>query len=129
MMMDVKPLRSDADYAWALQEVEAYFRNVPAPGSAAADRFDVLSVLLENYESENFSTPHSTPIEILNFAMESMGRAQSDLARLLNSPSRASEVLNRKRKLTLEMIRTISEEWKIPIDCLTDDYELVREPA
>jgi HTH-type transcriptional regulator/antitoxin HigA len=128
-MMNVKPLRTDADYEWALKEVEPYFRKVPAPGSAAADRFDVLSILLEKYERENFATPDSSPIEILNFAMESMGRTQSDLARLLGSASRASEVLNRKRKLTLDMIRTISEAWKIPVECLTDDYELARERA
>jgi HTH-type transcriptional regulator/antitoxin HigA len=59
--------------------------------------------------------------------MESMGRTQSDLAKLLNSSPRASEVLNRKRQLTLDMIRTISENWKIPIEALTDDYELRRE--
>ena len=128
-MMDVRPLRSNADYEWALREVEPYFRNVPAPNSPEADRFDVLSALLEKYESENFATPDSDPIEILNFAMESMGRTQSDLAKILGSASRASEVLNRKRKLTLDMIRTISAEWKIPIDCLTDDYELAHEHA
>ncbi len=128
-MMDVRPLRTNADYEWALREVEPYFRNVPAPNLPEADRFDVLSDLLEKYESENFVTPDSDPIEILNFAMESMGRTQSDLARLLNSSSRASELLNRKRKLTLDMIRTISAEWKIPVDCLTDDYELAHEHA
>ena len=126
-MKNIKPLRTKADYEWALQEVESYFKDTPAAGSEDGDRFDVLSALLEQYEDENFKIPDADPIEILHFAMESMGRTQSDLAKLLNSSPRASEVLNRKRQLTLDMIRTISENWKIPIEALTDDYELRRE--
>jgi HTH-type transcriptional regulator / antitoxin HigA len=128
-MKNIKPLHTHADYEWALEEVESYFKNTPAAGSEDADRFDVLSALLEQYEDENFEIPDADPIEVLHFAMESMGRTQSDLAKLLNSSPRASEVLNRRRKLTLDMIRTISENWKIPIEALTDDYELMREYA
>src|SRR5260221_8138408 len=123
--MNIKPLRTLADYEWALKEIEAYFKNVPIPGTDDADRFDVLSVLIEKFEGTNFPVPRVDPVEVLEFAIESMGKTQSELATILGSTSRASEVLNRRRKLTLDMIRKISAEWKIPIYALTDDYELV----
>jgi HTH-type transcriptional regulator/antitoxin HigA len=70
--------------------------------------------------------PDVDPVKVLWFAIESMGKSQSDLARILGSRTRASEILNRRRKLTLDMIRKINAEWKIPIDALTDEYELER---
>ena len=73
--------------------------------------------------------PGTDPISMLNFAMEDMGRSQKELADLLGSAPRASEILNRKRPLTLEMIRTISEAWHIPISALTGAYALTREYA
>ena len=128
-MMDVRALHSEADYDWALKEVERYFEATPAPGTPAADRFDVLSALIEKYEDSEIEIPAADPVEILQFAIESMGRSQADLARIVGSRSRASEILNRRRRLTLEMIRTISAEWKLPIGTLTGAYELVRESA
>jgi HTH-type transcriptional regulator / antitoxin HigA len=122
--MNIRPLRTTSDYEWALVEIEAYFKDVPAPGTAAADRFDVLSVLIEKFEDGNFSVPQADPVDVLEFAIQSMGRTQAELATILGSPSRASEILNRKRKLNLDMIRKISQTWKLPIDALTDDYAL-----
>src|SRR5262245_24402338 len=107
-MMDVRPLHTKRDYDWALAEVERYFDHQPAPGSNEGDRFEVLSTLIKEYEDNNFEIPQADPIEVLHFAIESMGRSQSDLADLLGSRSRASEVLNKNRRLTLDMIRTIS---------------------
>ena len=94
------------------------------PGTAAADRFDVLSVLIEKFEDAHFSVPQADPIEVLEFAIQSMGRTQAEPAAILGSPSRASEILNRKRRLHLDMIRKVSQAWKLPIDALTDDYAL-----
>ncbi|HKA73103.1 MAG TPA: XRE family transcriptional regulator [Xanthobacteraceae bacterium] len=128
-MMDVRALHTEADYEWALKEVESYFDNPPEPGTPDADRFDVLSTLIEKYEDSEHGIPDADPIDVLHFAIESMGRTQADLARILGSRPRASEVLNRKRALTLEMIRAISAEWKLPIEALTGAYKLVRENA
>jgi HTH-type transcriptional regulator/antitoxin HigA len=128
-MNNIKPLHTSSDYEWALTEIEPYFKDLPVPGTEAADRFDVLSVLIEKFEDTHFPVPDADPIEVLEFAIESMGHTQGELAAILGSTSRASEILNRRRKLTLDMIRKINEEWKIPIDSLTDDYELERAYA
>src|SRR5262249_29639678 len=125
VMMDVRALHTEADYSWALSEVERYFANPPEPGTPDADRFDVLSALIEKYEDGEHSIPAADPVDVLHFAIESMGRSQTDLARILGSRARASEILHRKRHLTLDMIRAISAEWKLPIETLVSDYELV----
>ena len=128
-MMDVRALRTEADYEWALREVESYFDNPPEPGTEDADRFDVLSALIEKYENSQYDIPSADPIDVLRFAIETMGRSQADLARIIGSRPRASEILNRKRRLTLDMIRAISAEWKLPIETLTSAYELARDHA
>ena len=128
-MMDVRALHTEADYEWALREVESYFDNPPEPGTEDADRFDVLSALIEKYENSQYDIPSADPIDVLHFAIETMGRSQADLARIIGSRPRASEILNRKRRLTLDMIRAISAEWKLPIETLTSAYELARDSA
>ena len=127
-MMDVRPLRTEADYAWALTQIESYFENPPAPGSPEADRFDVLSTLLKSYEEQHDPFPEADPVDILHFAIQNMGRSQSDLARILGSRPRASEILNRRRGLTIEMIHAISQEWHLPVALLAKPYPL-RPPA
>ena len=127
-MMDVKPLHNERDYDWAIREVTRYFENEPAPGSADGDRFEVLSTLIKEYEDRHFATSRGDPVDVLHFAIESMGKSQAELAALIGR-NRASEILNRVRPLTLEMIRTISREWNIPIDALTAQYELARTYA
>jgi HTH-type transcriptional regulator / antitoxin HigA len=125
-MMDVKPLRNEQDYDWAIREVARYFETQPARGTGDGDRFEVLSTLIKDYEDKHFEMPPADPIDILNFAIESMNRSQADLADLIGR-NRASEILNRVRPLTLDMIRTISQEWKIPIETLTPKYALARQ--
>lgn len=122
--MDIRPIRNDEDLAWALKEIEPYFDNQPAFGSAEGDRFDVLAALIEAYETQFFPIPDMEPIDFLRAHMENTGRTQADLAHLLGSRSRASEVLNRKRALTVEMIHKISKEWRIPADALVAPYHL-----
>ena len=122
-MMDVRAIRSDADYAWAIEQIEPYFDTVPVPGTPEADRFDVLSALIKDYEERHVAIPDADPVDVLNFAIATMGRSQADLAHIVGR-SRASEVLNRHRRLTLEMIRDISAAWKIPIAALAGAYEL-----
>lgn len=122
-MMDVRALRTDADYDWALKEVEQYFDNVPASNTPEADRFDVLSTLIAKYEADRFTIPNADPIEVLEFAMESMGKTQAELGHLITR-SRAAEIMKRKRRLTLSMIRIISEAWHIPADALIGYYQI-----
>ena len=124
-MMDVKPLHNEQDYDWAIREVSRYFEVEPTPGTPDADRFEVLSSLIKEYEDNHFAIRHRDPIDVLHFAIESMGRSQAELAALIGR-NRASEILNRVRPLTLDMIRTISKEWNIPIDALTAKYDLGR---
>lgn len=125
-MMDIRAIHTDADYDWALKEVEQYFDKVPTPGTPEADRFDVLSALIANYELSQFDIPDADPIEVLEFAMESMGRTQAELGHIITR-SRATEILQRERPLTLQMIRIISEAWHIPIAALAAPYELRRK--
>ena len=116
--MDVRPIRNDDDLSWALAEVSRYFDQPPAPGTPDADRFDVLATLIEAYEDRHYPIPEVSALDVLHFAISDMGRSQSELAELLGSPSRASEILSGKRSLTPAMIRTISEAWHIPAAAL-----------
>ena len=128
-MMDVRPLHSEADYEWALREIAPYFENQPQPGSPEGDRFEVLATLIEAYERRYHSVPDADPVDVLHFAIESMGHTQAELGELLGSRLHASEVLNRKRKMSLEWVNKISEVWRIPLEALAKPYELSQEVA
>ena len=127
-MMDVRPIHTEADYQWALKEVEHYFEHQPEPNTPEGDRFEVLCTLIEAYERKYFPIPEADPVDVLRFAIEDLGRSKKELEDLLGR-SRAWEVLNRKRPLTLEMIRKISEAWHIPAGALTQSYKLAHEYA
>jgi HTH-type transcriptional regulator / antitoxin HigA len=124
-MMDVKPLHNEQDYDWAIREVTSYFEAEPVPETADGDRFEVLSTLIKEYEDKRFAMPYGDPVTALHFAIDSMGKSQAELAKLIGR-NRAAEILNRVRPLTLEMIRTISKEWNIPIGVLAVQYKLAR---
>lgn len=115
--MEIHPIRNDDDCASALQEIERLWG--AAAGTEEGDKLDILSTLVEKYEDRRLpNIDASDPIDLLNFAIEEMGHSQVELAELLGSRSRASELLNRRRPLTVEMIHKISEAWKIPADLL-----------
>ena len=114
MTRRVQPIRSEADYDAALAEVSAYFDREPEPGSAEADRFDVLAALIKVYEDEQWPIEAAHPLAAIRYVMEMRGGTQADLARVLGSRSRASEILNRKRHLTLEMAWALNRKWGIP---------------
>ena len=124
-MMDVRPIRTEADFQWALAEIAHYFDNQPEPGTPDADRFDVLAELIEAYENRQFPIEPMEPVDLLRAHMLATGRSQADLATLLNSGPRASEIMGRKRALTLGMVYKISTEWNIPAGCLVTPYRLV----
>ncbi|MDV2984567.1 UNVERIFIED_CONTAM: XRE family transcriptional regulator [Methylobacteriaceae bacterium AG10] len=128
-MMDVRAIRNDDDLTWALREIEPYFDHEPEIGTPEAERFDVLTTLIEAYESKHHPIPESDPVELLHYAIEHLGRSQTELADLLGSRSRASEILGRKRGMTLEQIRAVSEAWKIPIAALAKPYPMDSERA
>lgn len=125
--VEIRPIRSDADHRNALQEIERLWG---APlGTPDGDRLDVLATLVEAYEEQHFPIPAADPIEILHFAITDMGRSQSELASLLGSRARASEILNRKRALSLGQIRAISAAWNLPIALLAAPYRLEDDAA
>ena len=112
--MNIHPIRTKADYQRALREVSAYFDNEPEPGSEDGDRFEILATLVEAYESKHFPIEAPDPIEAIRFRMEQGGLTVKDLVPSIGQPNRVYEVLNRKRGLTLEMIRNLHRNLGIP---------------
>jgi HTH-type transcriptional regulator/antitoxin HigA len=123
--MDVQPIRSDADHSDALATIDRLWG--AAEGSEDADRLDVLLALVESYEDRRWPVPfagESDPVDLLHFAITELGHTQAELAELLGSRSRASEVLLRRRALTVGMIHRISEAWRLPAELLVRPYRL-----
>jgi HTH-type transcriptional regulator / antitoxin HigA len=115
--MKIKPIRSESDYEAALKEIEKLFDS--QPGTPEGDRMDVLVTLVESYEERNFPIPEpDDPVEVLQYYMESRGLSRKDLIQYLGSKERVSEILNRKRILSLEMIRRLHEGLNIPANLL-----------
>ncbi|PTQ69270.1 HTH-type transcriptional regulator/antitoxin HigA [Celeribacter persicus] len=123
-MDNIRPIRTEEDLTWALAEIEPYFVTPPAPGTPDADRFDVLTDLIESYEDRHHSIQAPDPVEALQFYMEETHKNITELGRVLGSRPRASEVMSRKRRLSLDMIRKIHTAWKIPSDTLIQPYHL-----
>ena len=120
--MELKPIRTKAEYKEALREIEALF-DVPDK-TPEADRLEVLSMLVEKYEAQHYPIPAPDPIDFLNYAMEARGLTRKDLEPYIGSRGRVAEVLNRARPLTLAMVRRLCEGLKLPADVLIADYEL-----
>lgn len=116
--MEIRPIRTEADYDAALREIDQYFEHEPEPGSAEADRFDVLAALIGAYEQEHWRIDPPDAVNAIREVMALKHYSQSDLAVLLGSRSRASEILNRRRSLTIEQARKLHREWRIPADSL-----------
>jgi HTH-type transcriptional regulator/antitoxin HigA len=115
--MEIKPIRSEADYQASLKKIEKLIES--QPGSIEGDRMDVLVTLVEAYEAKHFPIPEpNNPVEVLEYYMESRGLSRSDLIAYLGSKERVSEVLNHKRGLSLEMIRRLHNGLGIPIDLI-----------
>lgn len=119
-----RPIRTEAEYKAALAEIERYFVNEPKKGTPEADHFDLLALLIEAYEDQHHPIGPPHPVEMIRHRMRTAGYKQADLAALLGSRARASEVLAKKRRLTLPMIWKLSREWKIPAETLVEPYRL-----
>ncbi len=125
--MDIRPIRTDEEHRVALAEIGACWG--PPEGSEEGDKLEVLVALVELYEAKRWpveTDERFDPIDVLRYGIEELGHTQAELAELLGSRSRASEILARRRALTVEMIHKISEAWKIPADLLVRPYNIER---
>jgi HTH-type transcriptional regulator/antitoxin HigA len=124
--MEIRPIRTDEDHCAAVAEIEALWG--AEEGSPEGDRLDVLATLVDAYEQRRWPIEELDPIEAIEMAMAAEGRSRGDLAALVGQ-SRATEILQRKRPLTLPMIRKIAAAWRVPERVLVKDYRLARETA
>lgn len=122
--MDIRPIRTDEDHRAALGEIEALWG--AEEGTAEGDRLDVLATLVEAYEMRRWPIEELDPVEAIEAAMASEGHSRSDLANVIGQ-SRATEILQRKRPLTLPMIRKIAAAWHVPEGVLVKEYPLAWE--
>jgi len=118
--MKILPIRNDKDYQRALNRLKNIFD--AKKESDEGDELEVLSILIDRYENENFPIGMPDPIEAIKFRMEQMGMKQKDLAELVGFKSRVSEILNKKRKLTLDMVRKLNTTLHIPTEVLVQEY-------
>jgi HTH-type transcriptional regulator/antitoxin HigA len=119
--MNIAPIKTEKDYQKALDRLEVIFD--AKKGTSEGDELEILSILVDQYENQNFPIEMPDPIEAIKFRMEQMGMKQKDLANVVGFKSRVSEILNKKRKLTLEMIRKLHTTLHIPTEVLIQDYK------
>jgi HTH-type transcriptional regulator/antitoxin HigA len=118
--MTLRPIKTRKDYQNALLRLEKIFD--AKQGSSEGDELEVLGILIDTYEKNHFPIDFPDPIEAIKFRMEQMGYNQTDLASVVGLKSRASEILSKKRKLTLEMIRNLHDTFNIPTNVLIQSY-------
>jgi HTH-type transcriptional regulator / antitoxin HigA len=122
--MEIRPIRTKADYRAALKEVERLWD--ANPGTRDGDRVEILATLIEAYEAEHHPIPAPDPIAAIEFMMEQKGLTRRDLEPAIGTRGRVSEVLTRKRPLTLPMVRALSALLDIPADVLVQAYAVQR---
>ena len=128
--MQIRPVRNEKDHRAALAEIEKLWG--ASNGTPEGDKLDVLVTLVETYEDRRWplkSRRRFDPVDVLHYAIAELGHTQAELADILGSRSRASEVLARRRPLTLEMIQKITACWKMPADLLVQPYRLAAAAA
>jgi len=122
--MELKPIRNRKDHQAALAEANRLW-SAPAK-SPDADRLDVLTMLIEKYESRHYPIQDPDPVELLTHYMESEGLTRKDLESCIGPRGRVADIMNRTRPLTLEMIRRLAQEFKLPAEVLIQPYKLRR---
>jgi len=120
--MNIRPIKNKEDYTRTLSHIESLMD--AKPNTAQMDELEVLTTLVEAYEEQHYKIDAPDPIEAIKFRMEQEGLKQKDLVSIVGSKSRVSEILNRKRKLTIEMIRNLHTQLHIPIESLFLDYKI-----
>jgi HTH-type transcriptional regulator / antitoxin HigA len=118
--MKIKPIHTEKDYKEAMSRLEDIFD--ANPGTKEGDELELLSILIEKYEDEHFPIEAPDPIEAIKFRMEQLGMEQKDLEGIIGSKGRVSEILNKKRKLTLKMIQSIIQNLHVPAEILLQEY-------
>lgn len=121
-MMDIKPIRTEKDYEEALAQIDAIFD--AQPGTPEGDLLEVLTILVEAYEEEHYPIAPPDPIDAIEFHMERLRLSRRDLEPYIGSRARVSEILNRRRPLTLAMIRKLQAGLGIPTATLLQTYPL-----
>lgn len=119
--MDIKPIKTEMDYEAALKEIEGLFE--AEPDTPEGDRLEILTTLVEAYEDEHYAIPAPDPVEAIYYYMESRGLTRADLEPFIGSRARVSEILNRKRPLTLAMIQRL-HQLGIPAEVLIKPYKI-----
>lgn len=122
--MKIKPIKTETDYKQALERLETIFS--AEIGTSESDEADVLGLLIDDYEKRHFPIEAPDPIEAIKIRMEEMQLKQTDLINEIGGKSRVSEILNRKRKLTVEMIRKLTTRLNLSPELLITDYQLSR---
>jgi HTH-type transcriptional regulator/antitoxin HigA len=122
--MEIKPIKTETDYTRALKRLEAIFD--AEIGTTESDEADVLGLLVDEYEKKHYPIEAPDPIEAIIIRMEEMQLKQIDLVNEIGGKSRVSEILNRKRKLTVEMIRKLTARLNLSAELLVSDYQLTR---
>jgi HTH-type transcriptional regulator/antitoxin HigA len=122
--MEIRPIKSEADYNSTLAEVERLFD--ATSDTPEGDRLEVLTTLLEAYEKKHYTIPSPDPVEALTYWMESRGITRKDMEPLVGSRARLSEIFNHRRGLTLTMIRNLHNKLGIPVEALIQPTQLNR---
>jgi HTH-type transcriptional regulator / antitoxin HigA len=122
--MNIKPLKSESDYKAALKKLEEVFD--AKIGTPESDEADILGLMVDEYEKKHYPIEAPDPIEAIKIRMEEMQLKQVDLIDEIGGKSRVSEILNRKRKLTVEMIRNLTKRLNLSPGLLITDYQLTR---
>ena len=121
--MEIQPIKTETDYKSALKKLELIF---DAPlGSEESDLADILGLMIDEYEKKHHFIDAPDPIEAIKIRMEELQLKQKDLIGILGGKSRVSEVLNKKRKLTVEMIRNLNQKLNLSPELLISDYQIV----
>jgi len=123
--MNIKPIKTDIDYRNALECLEVIFD--AAVDTKEGDEAEILSLLIENYENEHYPIEAPDPIEAIKIRMEELNLRQKDLVGIIGGKSRVSEILNRKKRLTVDMIRELEVILKISASVLVNDYQVVKK--
>lgn len=124
--MTIRPIRTQEDYEAACNRIDQIFQ--AEPGTPEEDEFEILATLVEKYEEDHFPIGKPHPIEAIKIRMENLGLDRKDLEDLIGSKSRVSEILSRRRPLTLPMVQRLSEKLGLPVEVLAQPYPLVQAP-
>lgn len=116
--MNIKPIRTEQDYEAALRAVEPMFENEPGLGTPEGDYFEVMCLLIEDYEKKHYPIEPPSPIEAIKFRMDQQGLSVKDLEPAIGKSNRVYEILNGTRTLTLPMIRRLHAQLGIPLESL-----------